>query len=102
MFVLTGVPLLLVGCQAPGAVPDSPEALHLRIATWNLEHLNDTDAAGCVPREQADYDAIADRIREIAPDVVAFQEVENAAAAQRVFPASHWHVEVSTRPEPAR
>ena len=101
LFVLIGVPLLLAGCQAPGAVPDSPEAAHLRIATWNLEHLNDTDAAGCVPREQADYDAIADRIREIGPDVVAFQEVENAAAALRVFPASHWHVEVSTRPEPA-
>ena len=101
LLVLTGVPLLLVGCQAPGAVPDSPEVLHLRIATWNLEHLNDTDAAGCVPREQADYDAIADRIREIAADVVAFQEVENAAAALRVFPASHWQVEVSTRAEPA-
>ena len=101
LLVLIGVPWLLVGCQAPGAVPDSPEASHLRIATWNLEHLNDTDAEGCVPRGQADYDAIADRIREIAPDVVAFQEVENAAAALRVFPASHWHVEVSTRPEPA-
>ena len=100
LFVLIGVPLLLAGCQAPG-VPDSPEAPHLRIVTWNLEHLNDTDAAGCVPREQADYDAIADRIRAIAPDVVAFQEVENAAAALRVFPASHWHVEVSSRPEPA-
>ena len=100
LLVLIGVPLLLAGCQAPG-VPNLPEAAHLRIATWNLEHLNDTDAAGCVPRTQADYDAIADRIREIAPDVVAFQEVENAAAALRVFPASHWHVEVSTRPEPA-
>ena len=62
------------------------------IATWNLEHLNDTVDAGCVPREQADYDAIASRIREIAPDVVAFQEVENADAALKVFPATHWHV----------
>ena len=26
-------------------------------------------------------------------DIVAFQEVENAAAARRVFPASDWHVE---------
>ena len=100
LLVLIGLPLLLAGCQAPG-VPDLPGPSHLRIATWNLEHLNDTDGAGCVPREQADYDAIADRIREIAPDVVAFQEVENAAAALRVFPASHWHVEVSTRAEPA-
>ena len=101
LVVLIGVPLLLAGCREAGMVPDSPEASHLRIATWNLEHLNDTNAAGCVPRDQTDYDAIADRIREIAPDVVAFQEVENAAAALRVFPAAHWHVEVSTRPEPA-
>ena len=96
---LLGVPLLLAGCRAPGVVPGSLDPLHLRIATWNLEHLNDTDEAGCVPREQADYDAIANRIREIDPDVVAFQEVENTAAALRVFPTTHWHVELSTRPE---
>jgi endonuclease/exonuclease/phosphatase family metal-dependent hydrolase len=101
LVVLIGVPLLLAGCRGAGMVPDPPDAVHLRIATWNLEHLNDTDDAGCVPRDEADYDAIADRIREIAPDVVAFQEVENAAAALRVFPESHWHVEVSSRPEPA-
>ena len=100
LLALIGVPLLLGGCRAPG-VPDSPEAPHLRIATWNLEHLNDTNAAGCVPRDQTDYDAIADRIREINPDVVAFQEVENTAAALRVFPATHWHLEMSTRPGPS-
>ena len=99
LVVLIGVPLLLGACQGPGIVPDSLDTLHLRIATWNLEHLNDTNAAGCVPREQADYDAIADRIREIDADLVAFQEVENTAAALRVFPATHWHVELSVRPE---
>ena len=98
--VLIGVPLLLAGCRQLGTAPDSPDAVQLRIAAWNLEHLNDTDDAGCVPRDEADYDAIADRIREIAPDVVAFQEVENMEAALRVFPATHWHVEVSMRPEP--
>ena len=53
--VLLGVPLLLAGCRAPGMVPDSLHTMDLRIITWNLEHLNDTDEAGCVPREQADY-----------------------------------------------
>ena len=35
--------------------------------------------------------------------IAAFQEVENAAA-RRVFPAPHWHVEMSSRPiqEPGR
>ena len=98
--VLVGVPLLLAGCRGAGMVPDPLAAAQLRIATWNLEHLNDTDDAGCVPREEADYDAIADAVRAIAPDVVAFQEVENMAAALRVFPATHWHVEVSMRPVP--
>ena len=101
LVVLVGVPLLLAGCRGSGMVPGPPDAVQLRIATWNLEHLNDTDEAGCVPREQADYDAIADRVREIAPDVVAFQEVENMDAALRVFPAARWRVEVSMRPVPA-
>ena len=70
----------------------------LRIAAWNLEHLNDTDMEGCVPRVQADYDAIRRRVMELDADIVAFQEVENEAAARRVFPAPGWHVEMSARP----
>ena len=102
LVVLVGVPLLLAGCRGAGVVPDSFDRPPLRIATWNLEHLNDTDDAGCVPRDEADYDAIADRIRAIAPDVVAFQEVENMGPRRCGYsPATHWHVEVSMRPEPA-
>ena len=70
----------------------------LRIAAWNLEHLDDSDGAGCIPRDRTDYDALARRIAELDAGIVAFQEVENAAAAGRVFPASHWHVEMSSRP----
>ena len=70
----------------------------LRIAAWNLEHVNDSDGAGCIPRDRAGYDALARRIAELDADIVAIQEVENAAAAGRVFPASHWHVEISSRP----
>lgn len=71
----------------------------LRIATWNLEHLNDSGAEGCVPRVQADYDAMAAQVKERALDIVAFQEVENKAAAHRVFPRSDWRVEMSSRPD---
>ena len=73
-------------------------ALELRVATWNLEHLADTHAEGCVGREDADYSALAERIDALDADVVAFQEVENTAAAQRVFDEARWSVEVSTRP----
>ena len=70
----------------------------LRIAAWNLEHLDDTEGQGCLDRDRDDYDALARRIVELDADIVAFQEVENAAAARRVFPAPVWHVEMSTRP----
>ena len=78
------------------ACDDGPQ---LRIAAWNLEHLNDSGAEGCVPRTPADYDAMAAQVRAHALDVVAFQEVENEAAAHRVFPEADWHVEMSSRPD---
>ena len=81
------------------ARPDAEPGPRLRIATWNLEHLNDSGAEGCVPRGQADYDAMAAQVRDLALDIVAFQEVENEAAARRVFPRSDWRVEMSSRPD---
>lgn len=70
----------------------------LRVVAWNLEHLNDTNGRGCLPRRQRDYDVIARQVEKLDADIVAFQEVENEAAAHRVFPRSRWRVEVSSRP----
>ena len=70
----------------------------LRVAAWNLEHLDDIDGAGCVGRTGADYAALQRRIAGLDADIVAFQEVENVAAAHRVFPATEWNVEMSNRP----
>ena len=78
--------------------PPAGLAGDLRIAAWNLEHLDDAKGEGCIGRNGADYVALARRIGELDVDVVAFQEVENAAAAHRVFPVSDWHVEMSLRP----
>ena len=78
--------------------PSESLAGDLRVAVWNLEHLDDTDGEGCVGRSGPDYAALARSIGELDTDVVAFQEIENAAAAYRVFPASDWHVEISGRP----
>ena len=85
--------LVMLALLAAGA-----HAGKLRVAAWNLELLKDTDLEGCIPREAADYAAIARQVEALGADIVAFQEVENAAAARRVFSPSHWHVEVSTRP----
>ncbi len=84
--------LLLLAVSVPGIAGD------LRIAAWNLEHLDDTDEAGCVGRISADYSALARQVIELNADIIAFQEVENAAAAHRVFPENQWHVEMSGRP----
>ena len=73
-------------------------AIELRVATWNLEHLADENAEGCVGRTDLDYTALADRIDALGADVIAFQEVENTAAAKRVFDEERWNVEVSSRP----
>ena len=77
----------------------SAEASDLRIAAWNLEHLNDSDGEGCVERSDDDFDAIARRIEALGADVVAFQEVENETAARRVFDPVKWNIVMSSRPD---
>ena len=72
--------------------------LELRVATWNLEHLDDMNGAGCVGRTDSDYTALAEHVDALGADVIAFQEVENTAAAERVFEPERWSVEVSSRP----
>ena len=89
----------------PRSCPDGQAGLaagELRIAAWNLEHLKDGDGEGCVGRTGADYAAIAGRLAALDAGIVALQEVENAAAAHRVFPASRWRVEMSLRPAAKR
>ena len=78
--------------------PQTGSGDELHIAAWNLEHLDDSDGDGCVGRSDADYVDLARRIEELDADIIAFQEVENEAAARRVFPVSEWDVEMSGRP----
>ena len=84
---------------ASGSAPTLADAGDLRIAAWNLEHLNDEHGEGCIERTAEDYDAIARRIEALGADVVAFQEVENEAAARRVFDPAKWNVAMSSRPD---
>lgn len=71
----------------------------LRIATWNLEHLNADGSEGCIDRTAADYELMKEFVRKQAFDVVAFQEVKDLAAAETVFPPSEWNLELSKRPQ---
>jgi endonuclease/exonuclease/phosphatase family protein len=75
----------------------------ITIATWNLENLflPGTDAG---PPDQATYDAklasLAAMIAQIAPDVLAVQEVgdDQAFADLRAALDGEWHAELSPTP----
>jgi len=69
----------------------------LTIASWNMEHLAASDGSGCRPRTPADYAALRAYADQIDADVVAFQEVESAAAAARVFDPSRWTILIEQR-----
>jgi predicted secreted acid phosphatase/endonuclease/exonuclease/phosphatase family metal-dependent hydrolase len=73
--------------------------LNLTVASWNLEHLADTNEEGCRPRKDTDYDLLKRYAEKLGADVVAVQEVENAAALARVFDPAVWSLEISTRPD---
>ena len=96
--MLPAFPVRWLPLLALVVVSATVHAGELRIVAWNLEHLNDTRGRGCLPRAQRDYDAIARQVEQLGADIIAFQEVENEAAARRVFPVSHWRIEVSSRP----
>lgn len=82
--------LLLIGV--------SSDAKNLRVAAWNLEHLNANGDEGCVTRTQKDFDSITATVDNLRFDVVAFQEVKDEAAARRVFAEDEWEIEMSNRP----
>jgi len=93
-YVFAALALLI---SAPGIAAD---ALGIRIASWNLEHLAERDGEGCRPRTEADYAELRRHAEAIGAGVVALQEVESRAAAERVFPPSAWTVLVEARTMP--
>ena len=70
----------------------------LKLVAWNLEHLAAQDHQGCRPRDSSAYAAISRYLERLGADVVAFQEVENRAAARRAFPAADYDIHISNRP----
>jgi endonuclease/exonuclease/phosphatase family metal-dependent hydrolase len=68
------------------------------LASWNLEHLAEADGSGCRPRTEADYAALRERLRSLSADIIAFQEVETLAAAQRVFDPKVYDILIEERP----
>lgn len=81
---------------------DSCVAGTLKLATWNLEHLAEHNGEGCRPRTDADYTALRAYADKLNADVIAFQEVENKRAAERVFDPQQYLVVISYRPDHER
>ena len=80
------------------AVPVSSAPRHVVVGTWNIEHLAAHDGRGCRPRSAAEYQAMQRYVQHVGADVVAFQEVENKAAALRVFSPETYEIHISSRP----
>ncbi len=74
----------------------------IRVASWNMEHLRDTNGEGKRPRTENDYHLLREHAQGLAADVVAVQEVENTAALGRVFDPAQYRLLVSNRPHAQR
>ena len=86
------------GCRtAPSEAMPAATPEVVRLATWNLEHLAEENGLGCRPRTDSDYLILREHAERLGADVIAFQEVENSAAAARVFPAERWMIVMSER-----
>jgi len=94
---------VLAGCvqTPPGEVP-APADRPLKVATWNLEHLAENDGTGCRPRSETDYAELRRQADLLNADVIAIEEVESKAAAERVFVPSRYDVVMSARPVSGR
>jgi endonuclease/exonuclease/phosphatase family metal-dependent hydrolase len=86
--------LALSGCLADPAMAKPS----LTVAAWNLEHLAEANNSGCRPRTDADYAALRAYASSLDADVIAFQEVESAAAAARVFDPAMYQIVIENRP----
>lgn len=83
------------GTLAPYSVASSEQTI--KLAAWNIEHLAEADGTGCRPRTEADYAAMRSHVADLGADVIAFQEVESKAAAERVFDPAIYTVVIEDR-----
>ena len=96
--------LLATLCLLTGSctgIPDrdigASSASTITLASWNMEHLAERNGSGCRPRSDADYAAMRAYADALAADVIAFQEVESLAAAERVFDPARYTIQIEQR-----
>ena len=90
--------LLAAACSGlPDRNPATSPPATLTMASWNMEHLAERNGSGCRPRTDADYAAMRAYAEALGADVVALQEVESKAAAERVFDPARYTIEIEQR-----
>ena len=96
--LLASLCLLTASCEGiPGRDVAPQPATTITVASWNMEHLAEANGSGCRPRTDADYAAMRAYADALAADVIAFQEVESKAAAERVFDPARYTIEIEQR-----
>lgn len=88
---------LLTACATSPVQAPSTASAGLKIASWNLEHLAEDGATGCRPRTDADYATLRSYAERLDADVIAFEEVETAKAAARVFDPAKYAIVIEDR-----
>ena len=88
---------LFLAASCTGVPERGAAAPTLTLASWNMEHLAEQDGSGCRPRTEADYAAMRAYVEALDADVIAFQEVESRAAAERVFDPARYTIEIEQR-----
>ncbi len=82
-------------------LPCSATPAELKLATWNLEWLNDRQAGDrelppdAHPKQPEDINLLRGYAAELDADVIAVQEVDGAAVAARVFPPDRYSIHMS-------
>lgn len=93
--LLVATALFASACTGlPSGAPPTPG---LTLASWNTEHLAERSGTGCRPRTDAEYAAMRAHVARLGADVIAFQEVESQAAAERVFDPAVYTVLIEQR-----
>jgi len=95
---LAALALAATACTGtPSPTPTNATAGTIKLASWNMEHLAEANVSGCRPRTEADYEAMRGYVADLDADVIAIQEVETQAAAERVFDPAIYTVVIEER-----
>lgn len=82
-------------------VSTSVHADEIKIATWNIANLHHEDNVAlrdrAEPRDQEDYDRLAEYASELNADIIGLQEIGSPAAIKRIFSEDEYHIFISDR-----